>query len=356
MNVSKNIGIKEIAVLANVSIGTVDRVLHGRTGVSKSTKAKVLKIIEETGFKRNLMASRLKLASSKTLQIAVLLPEIKNEMYYWHHSNAGIKKAVQELNEQGIMANYFYFNRLDPKNFKKSYNMIFEHEIDALITVPFFEKETDELILKAEELKLPLVFLDSMLNNKNKTNNISQNSFKAGMVAGRLLHGLVGDCGQYFVFNILNKRGIQINNQQREMGFRAYFEQNLKEFNFEIHSINMPLENKEELEKDIQELLNSDKTKGVFVTNARSFLVSDMLKECCISNVNIIGFDLNLPNLERLKSNDIKFLINQNPEFQGYSAIKGLFKYLTEQDASELNLDIPVEIIIKENADFSEMN
>jgi len=32
---SKSVGIKEIAELAGVSIGTVDRVLHNRSGVSK---------------------------------------------------------------------------------------------------------------------------------------------------------------------------------------------------------------------------------------------------------------------------------------------------------------------------------
>ena len=70
----KEIGIKEVARLAGVSIGTVDRVIHNRSGVSPDTFDRVTKIISETGYKKNNVASRLKLAKSSTLNIAVLLP------------------------------------------------------------------------------------------------------------------------------------------------------------------------------------------------------------------------------------------------------------------------------------------
>ena len=46
--------IKEIARMANVSIGTVDRVVNGRGGVSPQTKAKIEQIIEKTGFHANV--------------------------------------------------------------------------------------------------------------------------------------------------------------------------------------------------------------------------------------------------------------------------------------------------------------
>ena len=39
--------VKQIAELANVSRGTVDRVLNNRSGVSEATRQKVLKIAKE---------------------------------------------------------------------------------------------------------------------------------------------------------------------------------------------------------------------------------------------------------------------------------------------------------------------
>jgi hypothetical protein len=52
-------GVKEIARRANVSIGTVDRVIHNRKGVSENTKQKINSIIEELNFQPNKMASLL---------------------------------------------------------------------------------------------------------------------------------------------------------------------------------------------------------------------------------------------------------------------------------------------------------
>ncbi|MDA0937087.1 MAG: LacI family DNA-binding transcriptional regulator, partial [Bacteroidetes bacterium] len=43
--------IKDIAKEANVSAGTVDRVLHDRGGVSPKTEAKIRKILTQKKFK-----------------------------------------------------------------------------------------------------------------------------------------------------------------------------------------------------------------------------------------------------------------------------------------------------------------
>ena len=55
----KNAGIKEIAEALGISIGTVDRALHDRRGVSLKTKAKVQKMADQLGYKPNLAAQAL---------------------------------------------------------------------------------------------------------------------------------------------------------------------------------------------------------------------------------------------------------------------------------------------------------
>lgn len=350
MDKHNDLGIKEIAKLANVSIGTVDRVLHNRAGVSPTTRKKVLEIITETGYTKNIMASRLKLAAKKKIKIAILIPEIKNELSYWKAPQKGIEKAVKELKEQGITSHYFHFNFLHPQSFSEQCTTILSEEFDGIITVPFLEKESNALLAKAFKRNIPVVFLDTERTLDYSANFIRQNSIKAGMVAGRLLHSLVGNEGQYFVINILNEDGIQINNQQRESGFRAFFAQNFKNQKVAIHTINHPLKNDFEITNELRQLFYTNKTRGIFVTNARSFLIPQILKMNKITDTFIVGFDLNQENLALLKTGQISFLINQKPEFQGYTAIKSLYKFLTENDASELNIDIPVEIIVKENA------
>lgn len=342
-------GIKQIAKLANVSIGTVDRVLHKRSGVSKDTERRVLKIIKETGYTKNTTASRLKLASVKKIKIAILIPKGETRWSYWKLPKKGIVKAVKELSELGVKADFYNFS--DSSSFASQSAQIFKENYDGLITVPFFGNESNDFLSLAKSKKIPVVFLDTEIKLDARAYFIRQNSYNAGMVAGRLLHGLVGADGHYFIINMLNDKGIHMNNQQRELGFREFFKSIGQEVR--IRTINHSISETLKVSKEMETWFKNDAKKGIFVTNSRSHLIPSILKQYNVKNTFMAGFDLNKQNLEYLKSNEIHFLINQKPQYQGYAAIKGLFNFLTKKDTSELNLDIPIEIIVKENSPIS---
>lgn len=63
------IRIKDIAQMAGVSVGTVDRVLHSRSGVSESSRIKVEEILKKLNYQPNMYASAL--ASNKKIQICL---------------------------------------------------------------------------------------------------------------------------------------------------------------------------------------------------------------------------------------------------------------------------------------------
>ena len=50
---ANNVTINDVAKAAGVSKGTVDRVIHNRGEVSEKSRKKVLKVIEELGYKPN---------------------------------------------------------------------------------------------------------------------------------------------------------------------------------------------------------------------------------------------------------------------------------------------------------------
>ena len=56
MDIGKNIRIKDIAKLAGVSVGTVDRVLHNRGRVSDDALQKVTAVMNQIDYKPNLIA------------------------------------------------------------------------------------------------------------------------------------------------------------------------------------------------------------------------------------------------------------------------------------------------------------
>lgn len=59
----QNIRLTDIARMANVSVGTVDRVIHNRGRVSEENIRRVKEIMEQVGYKPNLIARSLAVKS-----------------------------------------------------------------------------------------------------------------------------------------------------------------------------------------------------------------------------------------------------------------------------------------------------
>ena len=69
-----------IARMANVSKATVSRVVNGKTeGVSKETRERIQRIIEEYGYTPNLVARGMATSRSKT--IGLVIPNITNPFF-----------------------------------------------------------------------------------------------------------------------------------------------------------------------------------------------------------------------------------------------------------------------------------
>ncbi|MCD8499260.1 MAG: LacI family DNA-binding transcriptional regulator [Clostridiales bacterium] len=65
--------IRSIAEAANVSRGTVDKVLNDRPGVSTAVRERVRRIAEEMGYKPNLAGKALAF-QKKDIRIGILVP------------------------------------------------------------------------------------------------------------------------------------------------------------------------------------------------------------------------------------------------------------------------------------------
>ena len=68
----QNYTIKDIARMAGVSAGTVDRVLHNRGDVSEKSKEKVQKVLDEINYQPNVFA--IGLAAKKKYVMIIGIP------------------------------------------------------------------------------------------------------------------------------------------------------------------------------------------------------------------------------------------------------------------------------------------
>ena len=94
MQKNKNIRLTDIARLANVSVGTVDRVIHNRGRVSEENIRRVKEIMEQVGYKPNLIARSL--AVKKPCHLVALIPDFRPGVR-WNMVFVGQKRSGKAM-------------------------------------------------------------------------------------------------------------------------------------------------------------------------------------------------------------------------------------------------------------------
>src|SRR3977135_2532888 len=92
-------GIHQIAELAQVSIGTVDRALHGRPGINEETRQRILQIARQVGYTPNLAARALSVAKASA-RVGVCMP--REIHYFYDQLWSGVLDEARRVGQLGI--------------------------------------------------------------------------------------------------------------------------------------------------------------------------------------------------------------------------------------------------------------
>ena len=291
----QNYTIKDIARMAGVSAGTVDRVLHNRGDVSPKSKAKVQKVLDEIHYQPNVFA--IGLAAKKKYSFLCLIPYYI-EHDYWHSVVGGIERARQELRPFNVSIDYLCYHHGDEKSYQEACLSIKEKNVDAVLISPNFREETLALTAYLQENKIAYAFVDFNMEEAKALTYIGQDSYKSGYIAAKIL-------------------------------MRNYSAGEGQEF-FQAHP---------------KALL------GV-VFNSRVYQLGEYLRHAGRSMKGLIGYDLLKANVDLLKSGDVHYLIGQRPGLQGYCGVKALCDHVVFKKSVEPVKYMPIDILIKENIDF----
>ena len=337
------ITIKEIAELAGVSIGTVDRVLHNRGRVSTATREKILSLVENKKYKKNIVASQL--SNSKITTFAVIMPLPHQNDSFWQMVKDGIEEEKERLNYFKLKLDYYFFDRFDGTSYTEKFKEVINAEPDGILLAPLFAIETISLADKIPQ-KTKIVLMNSDLPDFRKLSYIGQDSFESGKTAGKLMSMLNRKSGTIAVIDVQPE---DYHIHIRTEGFKKYI---LDNTNSEIKTYLLPAENDMAEFKRCAHLIKSENEDltGLFVPNSSVHYFVDLLnnseRETMIS---IIGYDLVEANAKMLQKGKIDFLINQQPGKQGELALEYLFKSTVLQEEVALKKFLPIEIICREN-------
>jgi LacI family transcriptional regulator len=343
---NKKLRIKDIAQIAGVSSGTVDRVIHNRGQVTEENRQNILRIIEEQRYQPNLLARTL--ANKKKYLLVSLCPEYATLNDYWKAPDSGIDRAAKEISDYNIIVKRFFFDQFSVNSYKDKLAEIIAVKPDGVLLSPVFTDETVYFVKQLDENQVPYVFIDSTIDHLNNISYLGQNSYQSGFLAARLLSNITPVTSSII---IVRSGGAKPSNQstRREEGIRDYFEKNAKLFHlqhFELiaHDHKNLIQFKNEL-KETQ-------ARGIIVINSKAFEVATALMQTGSNEVKVIGYDLLPENIRLLKEGHISFLLAQRPEEQGYKGIMTLFNHLVMKLKMDKENYLPIDILTRENIDY----
>jgi len=341
-------GVKEIARRANVSIATVDRVIHNRTGVSEKTQKKIREIILEMDYQPNILASRL--ASKNIITLAVLIPRVSEETAFWDAPLRGVQRAGTEIKQYGIRIKFFLFDLSNEKSFAEQANLILSKGVNGVLLSPSFIEQSTWFTNECQKLKIPYVFMDSNIPQQQSLAYIGPHLFKSGYVGAKLLTYRTKNSHKVLVVNI-SKEIENYNYLQIEEGFRTYFRDHA--IDNEIIRIDIKETDYLSVAQHMSKVFHKHQDiEAIFVTNSRVSAVASFIQNSQKKNISLIGYDYIKENLNHLDTGTIDFLICHKPEEQAYRAVMVLYQTLVMGNTVEKIQYMPIDIITRENYEF----
>jgi LacI family transcriptional regulator len=349
MDKIKKITIQDIAKYANVSVGTVDRVIHKRGKVSAEKERRIEDAIEKLNFNPNLLARTL--ALGMRFRVCTLLPTSPNPGHYWALPKNGIERTGVMYKDFGIVVESYSYNLFDEASFIKSANLILESNPRGVILAPRFLNESLNFVEKLNEKEIPYVFIDTDIPEQKSLTYIGPDVEQSAYIAARLLNSVTQINGDILILNMFKGIENAAALTRMELGFKKYFkEKGLDKKRIQVLTINST--DKDVVFRELTKFyIKNNNVNGVFVTNSKAFLVSEFHLAHDL-DIRVVGYDLVAENINQLKLGGIDFIISQSPIQQGLKGLQTLFElfiYKTEPPKTQY---VPLDVIIKENVDF----
>jgi LacI family transcriptional regulator len=336
------ITIKDIAKLAGVSIGTVDRVLHNRGRVAKETEKNIKEIIKKYNYQPNIFASQLK--KGEKYNFCVIMPMPSQDGGYWNIPLKGIKKAQAELIGRNVTIEIHFYDKYDITIFESTFKKIIKNKFDGFLIAPVLFEAVSKIINEIPE-NIPYVFFDSYLPGGKQIAFIGQNAYASGFVAAKLMKCLINGLSKIVVFDPIPE---DYHIEERVKGFTDYCKKNNK------NAIVCTIEgssSKLNVSQRINKLIDKNGIDGIFFPSALTYLAAQCIEKFD-KKIYLIGYDLLEENKKYLNKDIIDFIIDQEPYKQGYEGIYLLYKHICLKERIKKTIYLPINIIMKENLEF----
>ena len=314
--------IQQIADLAGVSRGTVDRVLHDRGRVDPEVAQKILDIARSSGY--TAQANSKKAAKSRRIGIITFL----SERVFMSEINRGIEQAAEELSQWGIEVLVEKCTDLNAAEQAQAIDRLSQQDISGLAIMPV---DSDLIRAKlntlSDERHIPIITFNTDIVGTRRLCFLGMDNKRSGQVAAGLMGMLTQGSGTVLVLT-----GSFANNAYslRVDGFIEELKTSYP--SMKIAGVQCAFDNKDETEVMIESaLLNSSGISGILMTSAGQDGVEAAFRKLNLkSRPYVILYDVTPCTKNALNHNVADFVISQDLFHQGYNAAYALANILVK--------------------------
>jgi LacI family transcriptional regulator len=312
----KRNGIHKIAELAKVSIGTVDRALHGRPGVNEATRKKVLRVAKKLNYTPH-PAARL-LSGGAGVKIGVCIP--KEIHFFYDQMRAGIFDEARRASGFGLELLYTPVTALG-KGESGAASDLLDRGVKGLVLTPGDPHSATPLIDRAEEANVRVICITTDAPHSQRSSVVCVDPELNGRLAAELMAKFVEPGTEVAVMT-----GMLSTEEHRlkAEGFSAGFQADCKDGR--IAAVLEAHESEEESYRKTCELLSRHpELGGIYVSTVNCLPVCRALEDGDrAGKIPLITTDLFPEMVRHLRSGTVRASIYQNPYLQGQIAVRML--------------------------------
>ncbi len=350
INPTTIVKIKDIAQLAGVSPGTVDRVLHSRGNVSAASQEAVERVLRTVGYKPNLHLSSI--AIKRKYRIAITMPQFVEGEYWWQIQQ-GMAQVMESYNKIDIEYIYLCYNQFDVYSCHATFEKVIQSKPDAVVIGPTFKDETIWLTGELEKRRIPYLFVDAMVHGTSPIAFFSADQTACGYLLAKLISQISPADSEFAICQAVRQGDESAyNTLLRKTGFMKFFSE--KGMTDRVHGLTFSVLHPEHNMNLIGDFFRKNpRVKGAVVLSSRGSVIADYLKAAGLENdVRLACLDLTDSNVRALDEGNIDYVICQRPEQQGFLAVKTILMHQIFGNAPTLENYMPLDIITRENMEY----
>jgi LacI family transcriptional regulator len=339
--VRKKSGIPLIAELADVSIGTVDRALHGRSGINPRTLKRVLKVAREIGYTPNIAARAL--STGKRVRIGVCVP--KELAYFYDEMWAGIRDEAARYEPRGVEFIFAPVPELG-RGERSAFHKLRVSNVDGILVTPGNPENMASQIDAAEKEGTRVVCVSTDAPMSRRSSVVCVEPRLNGLIAGELMADFV-PCGSKVA--VVTGMLKTIDHREKAEGFStSYRELSMGGAVVEVvEAHEHPLESFRKTRALLQRVPD---LAGIYVNTVNCLPVCRALAQAgLIRKVRVIATDLFEKMIPAIQSGAIAASIYQQPYVQGQLAVRTLAEHLLHEALMSPAQYLNPSIILRSN-------